>query len=79
MHSSTTEAVTHLSYSSEPPTVFEPRLINVVREVAPRHMVPSAHAVGLSRTASIRLSGNASIRLMLQRGLTAINNTKGII
>lgn len=128
---------------------FEPRLINVVREVAPRHMVPSptassstgpgrsgrsggpnlqtwvhegncpspldasvwahtagqpiprlkddegrlnaafvewlmglpsAHAVGLSRTASIRLAGNAVVRLqarlMLQRGLTAINHER---
>lgn len=130
---------------------FEPRLINVVREVAPRHMVPSptassstgpgrsgrsggpnlqtwahegnrpspldftlwtnatglpeprlkddegrlnaafvewlmglpsAHAVGLSRTASIRLAGNAVVRLqarlMLQRGLTAINNERNL-
>lgn len=129
---------------------FEPRLINVVREVAPRHMVPSptassstgpgrsgrsggpnlqtwvhegnrpspldstlwtnatglpeprlkddegrlnaafvewlmglpsAHAVGLSRTASIRLAGNAVVRLqarlMLLRGLTAVTHTKG--
>lgn len=130
---------------------FEPRPINVVREVAPRHMVPSptassstgpgrsgrsgglnlqtwvhggnrpspldsalwvnatglpeprlkddegrlnaafvewlmglpsAHAVGLSRTASIRLAGNAVVRLqarlMLQRGLTAINNERDL-
>lgn len=130
---------------------FEPRLINVVREVAPRHMVPSptassstgpgrsgrgggpnlqtwvhegnrpspldstlwtnatglpeprlkddegrlnaafvewlmglpsAHAVGLSRTASIRLAGNAVVRLqarlMLQRGLTAIDNERNL-
>lgn len=37
-----------------------------------------AHAVGLSRTARIRLASNAVVRLqarlMLQRGLTAINN-----
>nr|DAX79951.1 MAG TPA: Cytosine specific methyltransferase [Caudoviricetes sp.] len=43
--------------------------------------LPSAHAVGLSRTASIRLAGNAVVRLqarlMLQRGLTAINHSKG--
>ena len=43
--------------------------------------LPCAHAVGLSRTASIRLAGSAVVRLqarlMLQRGLTAINNTKG--
>lgn len=43
--------------------------------------LPSAHAVGLSRTASIRLAGNAVVglqaRLMLQRGLTATNDTKG--
>lgn len=42
--------------------------------------LPSAHAVGLSRTASIRLAGNAVVRLqarlMLQRGLTAINNER---
>lgn len=131
---------------------FDPRLINIVREVAPRHMVPSptassstgpgrsgcsgggpnlqtwvhegnrpspldsalwsnttglpeprlkddegrlnaafvewlmglpsAHAVGLSRTASIRLAGNAVVRLqarlMLQRGLDAINNERDL-
>lgn len=34
--------------------------------------LPSAHAVGLSRTASIRLAGNAVVRL--QARLTAINN-----
>lgn len=38
--------------------------------------LPSAHAVGLSRTASIRLAGNAVVglqaRLMLQRGLAAL-------
>ena len=43
--------------------------------------LPSAHAVGLSRTASIRLAGNAVVglqaRLMLQRGLTATNSTEG--
>lgn len=42
--------------------------------------LPSAHAVGLSRTASIRLAGNAVVRpqarLMLQRGLTAINHER---
>lgn len=42
--------------------------------------LPCAHAVGLSRTASIRLAGNAVVRLqarlMLQRGLTAINNDR---
>lgn len=40
--------------------------------------LPSAHAVGLSRTASIRLAGNAVVRLqarlMLQRGLIAVGN-----
>lgn len=44
---------------------------------------PCQHAVGLSRTASIRLAGNAVVRLqarlMLQRGLTTINNTKGTL
>ena len=44
--------------------------------------LPSAHAVGLSRTASIRLAGNAAVRLqarlMLQRGLTAINNERNL-
>lgn len=42
--------------------------------------LPSAQAVGLSRTASIRLAGNAVVRLqarlMLRRGLTAINNER---
>lgn len=45
--------------------------------------LPSAQAVGLSRTASIRLAGNAVVRLqarlMLQRGLTATNDTEGIL
>lgn len=44
--------------------------------------LPSAHAVGLSRTASIRLAGNAVVRLqarlMLQRGLTAINHERDL-
>ncbi len=44
--------------------------------------LPSARAVGLSRTASIRLAGNAVVRpqarLMLQRGLTAINNERNL-
>lgn len=44
--------------------------------------LPSAHAVGLSRTASIRLAGNAVVRLqarlMLQRGLNAINNERNL-
>ena len=44
--------------------------------------LPSAHAAGLSRTARIRLAGNAVVRLqarlMLQRGLTAINDAKGV-
>lgn len=44
--------------------------------------LPSAHAVGLSRTASIRLAGNAVVRLqarlMLQRGLIAINNERNL-
>lgn len=42
-----------------------------------------ARAVGLSRTASIRLAGNAVVRLqarlMLQRGLTAVNDTRGTL
>lgn len=41
--------------------------------------LPSAHAVG----ASIRLAGNAVVRLqarlMLQRGLTTINDTRGTL
>lgn len=47
--------------------------------------LPSAHAVGLSRTARIRLAGNAVVRLqarlMLQRGLLAVGNInlKGIL
>lgn len=52
MFSSMTEAVTHLSYGSDPPSVFE-------------------------------LAGNAVVghqaRLMLQRGLTAVNDTKGTL
>lgn len=40
--------------------------------------LPSAHAAGLSRTARIRLAGNAVVRLqarlMLQRGLVAVGN-----
>lgn len=44
--------------------------------------LPSAHAVGLSRTASIRLAGNAVVRLqgrlLLQRGLIAINNERNL-
>lgn len=44
--------------------------------------LPSAHAVGLSRTASIRLAGNAVVRLqarlMLQRGLTAIHHERNL-
>ena len=43
--------------------------------------LPSAHAAGLSRTARIRLAGNAVVRLqghlMLQRGLAGINYSKG--
>lgn len=42
-----------------------------------------AVAAGLARTARIRLAGSAVVRLqarlMLQRGLTAINDTKGIL
>lgn len=44
--------------------------------------LPSAQAIGLSRTASIRLAGNAVVRLqarlMLQRGLDAINNERNL-
>lgn len=44
--------------------------------------LPSARAVGLSRTASIRLAGTAVVRLqarlLLQRGLTAINNERNL-
>lgn len=42
--------------------------------------LPSAHATSLSRTARIRLAGNAVIRLqgrlMLQRGLTTLNHER---
>lgn len=45
--------------------------------------LPNAHATGLSRTARIRLAGNAVVGLqaclMLQRGLTAINDTRGTL
>lgn len=45
--------------------------------------LPPANSAGLSRTARIRLAGSAVVRLqarlMLQRGLTAINDTKGIL
>lgn len=43
--------------------------------------LPSDNSAGLSRTARIRLAGNAVVglqaRLMLQRGLIAINDTRG--
>jgi DNA (cytosine-5)-methyltransferase 1 len=43
--------------------------------------LPTDNAAGLSRTARIRLAGNAVVglqgRLMLQRGLTATNDTRG--
>lgn len=43
--------------------------------------LPPANSAGLSRTARIRLAGKAVVRLqarlMLQRGLTAINHSKG--
>nr|DAQ29695.1 MAG TPA: Cytosine specific methyltransferase [Caudoviricetes sp.] len=43
--------------------------------------LPTDNTAGLSRTARIRLAGNAAVglqaRLMLQRGLTAVNDTKG--
>lgn len=52
---------------------FEPRSIEVIRQTVPD---------GLSRTASIRLAGNTVVRLqarlMLQRGLTAINNERNL-
>lgn len=45
--------------------------------------LPFAGAAGLSRTARIRLAGNAVVglqaRLMLRRGLTAVNSTRGNI
>jgi len=44
--------------------------------------LPRDHATDLSRTARIRLAGNAVVglqaRLMLQRGLTAINNERNL-
>ena len=44
--------------------------------------LPPAHAAGLSRTARIRLAGNAVVglqaQLMLQRGLDAINNERNL-
>lgn len=44
--------------------------------------LPPAHAAGLSRTARIRLAGNAVVglqaRLTLQRGLIAINNERNL-
>ena len=43
--------------------------------------LPSDNAANLSRCARIRLAGNAAVglqaRLMLQRGLTTTNDTKG--
>lgn len=43
--------------------------------------LPTDNAANLSRTARIRLAGNAVVglqaRLMLQRGLTAVNDTRG--
>lgn len=45
--------------------------------------LPSNNAANLSRTARIRLAGNAVVgfqaHLMLQRGLTAVNDTKGTL
>ena len=45
--------------------------------------LPTDNAAGLSRTARIRLAGNAVVglqaRLMLQRGLTAVNDTRGTL
>lgn len=45
--------------------------------------LPTDNAANLSRTARIRLAGNAAVglqaRLLLQRGLTAINDTKGTL
>lgn len=45
--------------------------------------LPTDNAADLSRTARIRLAGNAVVglqaRLMLLRGLTAVNDTKGIL
>lgn len=35
-------------------------------------------ALGLSVSAQRRLAGNAVVRLMLQRGLTAINNERNL-
>lgn len=46
-------------------------------------VLPTDNAANLSRTARIRLAGNAVVslraRLMLQRGLTTINNTRGTL
>lgn len=45
--------------------------------------LPTDNAANLSRTARIRLAGNAvvglQVRLMLQRGLTAVNDTRGTL
>lgn len=45
--------------------------------------LPTDNAANLSRTARIRLAGNAVVgaqaRLMLQRGLDAANETKGTL
>ena len=77
---------------------FEPRRIEVIRQVAPPGLLPTptaSSATGLGRSGR---GGGANLQtrihegpdpdpaliitwahLMLQRGLTAINNTKGIL
>lgn len=69
-YSSTTEAITHLSYDSEPPSVFE--LTDDLLD--PR--------IACGAPVRIRLAGNTVVRLqarlMLQRRLTAINNERNL-
>lgn len=70
---------------------FEPRLIKVIRQVAPANLLPTPSVVdrawGLTpkqwddvkrRYREKHHNGNAVVRLMLQRGLTAINNERNL-
>lgn len=66
-----TEAVGRITYGPQEPTSF----------MLSDNYGPTDNAANLSRTARIRLAGNAVVgpqaRLMLQRGLTATNDTRG--
>lgn len=69
MFSSTTEAVTLLSYGSDQPTVFELTDDLLDRADLPLHALDDGPA----------LTTPGPLGLMLQRGLTAINDTRGTL